>query len=115
MNENLKYFFIVVALLVVFIGSYTLITKEKGCFLESHILLKEEMRESSLCNNEKCLFITTQPIDKNHNYTRELYFAGDNQTLNTKRGFNIGDKLMFKWCENKDLGKYFINGMEKIE
>jgi len=115
MKENIKYFILIISLLIIFIGTYAYITKEKGCFMERHILLSEELKSSPECKTEECLFITTQPVDSEHNYTRRLVFASDTKTLNEKRGFNIGDQLVFKWCKNKDLEKYFIVGINKVE
>lgn len=114
-NKNIQYFILIISLLIIFIGLYAFITRDKGCFLEHHILLSEEIKSSPLCKTDKCLFITTQPIDKDNNYTRELYFGYDIKTLHESRGFNIGDKLVFKWCKNQDLGKYLIVGMDKVE
>ncbi len=115
LNKNLRYFIFIIALLLVFVGLYTFITREKGCFMEHHILLKEELRSDPECKVDKCLFITTQPINKENNYTRELYFGYDTKTLKEKRGFNSGDKLVFRWCKNNELKKYLIVGMEKVE
>ena len=115
LNRNIRYFIFIIALLLVFIGLYTFVTREKGCFMEHHILLNEELREDPECKVDECLFITTQPVDKDNNYTRELYFGYETQTLQEKRGFNIGDKIVMKWCKNNDLEKYFIVGMEKVE
>ena len=105
----------IVALLLIFVGLYTFATREKGCFIEHHILLKEEIKESPECKVDECLFITTQPIDKENDYTRELHFGYDTKTLNEKRGFETGDTLIFRWCKNKELERYFITGMEKVE
>jgi len=115
LNKNFKYFIFIVALLLVFIGLYTFITREKGCFMEHHILLSEELRSSPECKVDECLFITTQPIDKENNYTRDFHFGYDSKTLQEKRRFEIGATLIFKWCKNKELERYFIVGMEKVE
>jgi len=115
LHQNVRYLILIIALLIVFVGLYTFVTRDKGCFLEHHILLSEEIKASPECKVDKCLFITTQPIDKENNYTRELYFGYDTKTLHEKRGFNIGDKIVMRWCKNEELGRYLIVGMDKVE